>query len=315
MALLRNSALLLLLSAACLSVISFRLASAIPPTPLQIPRPFVVLHGVGDQCSNGGVESFVSFLRKSSGALGLCVEIGDGAADSWTMRLDKQADLFCETVKHIPALEDGFNLIGLSQGALIGRAYIQWCDGPPVYNLISLGGPHAGVASTPRCGRLSICRLIDNIIKLGVYTSFVQNHVAPTGYVRIPNDLTAYQKGCLFLPRLNNEFPSSRNSTYKERFSSINHLVLIMFTEDTVVVPRETAHFGFYADNSFDTLLAANETALYKEDWIGLRSLQEAGKVDFFRLPGDHLQISRNALEEKVLPYLLTSFEVNNFAE
>ena len=80
-------------------------------------------------------------------------EIGNGAEDSWNLRLDWQAEEVCRQVKQIPLFADGFNLVGLSQGALIGRAYIQWCDGgPAVHNLISLGGPHAGVASTPRCG-------------------------------------------------------------------------------------------------------------------------------------------------------------------
>ncbi len=41
-------------------------------------------------------------------------------------------------------------------------------------------------------------------------------------------DLDAYYKGCLFLPKLNNEIASNRNATYKDRLSSLNHLVLIM---------------------------------------------------------------------------------------
>jgi palmitoyl-protein thioesterase len=37
-----------------------------------------------------------------------------------------------------------------------------------------------------------------------------------------------YLKGCRFLPKLNNEIPGERNATYKERFSSLENLVLIM---------------------------------------------------------------------------------------
>jgi Palmitoyl protein thioesterase len=37
-----------------------------------------------------------------------------------------------------------------------------------------------------------------------------------------------YLKGCRFLPKLNNEKAEERNSTYKERFSSLQNLVLIM---------------------------------------------------------------------------------------
>ncbi|KAL2984898.1 hypothetical protein AAZX31_12G116900 [Glycine max] len=41
-------------------------------------------------------------------------------------------------------LGQGYNIVGLSQGNLIGRGIIEFCDGaPPVKNFISLGGPHA----------------------------------------------------------------------------------------------------------------------------------------------------------------------------
>jgi len=44
----------------------------------------------------------------------------------------------------------------------------------------------------------------------------------------ILQDMEDYLKGCRFLPKLNNEIPSERNATYKERFSSLENLVLIM---------------------------------------------------------------------------------------
>ena len=40
-------------------------------------------------------------------------------------------------------------------------------------------------------------------------------------------DLAAYYKGSLFLPRLNNEIASNRNATYKSRLQRLNHLVLV----------------------------------------------------------------------------------------
>lgn len=41
-------------------------------------------------------------------------------------------------------------------------------------------------------------------------------------------DMADYLKSCRFLPKLNNEIPDGRNATYKERFSSLENLVLIM---------------------------------------------------------------------------------------
>lgn len=40
--------------------------------------------------------------------------------------------------------------------------------------------------------------------------------------------MSKYLSKCKFLPKLNNEHPDKRNSTYKERFSSLQNLVLIM---------------------------------------------------------------------------------------
>ncbi|KAG0627682.1 hypothetical protein M758_2G220300 [Ceratodon purpureus] len=204
-------------------------------------------------------------------------EIGNGASDSFFMRLDKQADLVCDQVKSIQGLKDGYNIVGLSQGNVVARAVIEFCNGgPPVHNFVSLGGPHAGTASIPGCTLMSLCKLANALIRLGVYSPFVQNHLAPSGYVKIPTDLDAYYKGSLFLPKLNNEIAIYRNETYKKRLESLNHLVLIM-------------------------------TDLYKEDWIGLRALDEGGRVTYIAFPGDHLSINDLEVRDFIIPYLKSS--------
>ena len=89
-----------------------------------------------------------------------------------------------------------------------------------------------------------------------------QDHLAPSGYLKLPNVSTIpiasfvffiwssrpqkrslnwlvrvsfyfqaipkYLEKCKFLPKLNNERPQAKNPTYKERFSSLQNLVLIM---------------------------------------------------------------------------------------
>ncbi|XP_047340857.1 palmitoyl-protein thioesterase 1-like [Impatiens glandulifera] len=267
--------------------------------------PFVVFHGIGDKCTNSGLKSFTNLLSKWSGSKGHCIEIGNGAGDSWFMPFTKQTEIACEQVKNISALSHGYNIVGFSQGNILGRAVIEFCEGAPkVNNFVSLGGPHAGIASIPFCGSGGFCILVDYLIKLGVYSKYVQEHLAPAGYIKIPTGINQYMKGCKFLPQLNNEYKDHKNAVYTKRFASLQNLVLIMFEDDKVLVPKETSWFGYFSDGSRDKVLPAQETTLYQEDWIGLRSLDEAGRVQYINVSGGHLEISNIDIKKYIVPYL-----------
>ena len=60
---------------------------------------------------------------------------------------------------------------------------------------------------------------------------------------------------------------------------------------DTQVYPKESAHFGFFAPNTYSVVLPVNMTRLYRRDTIGLRASMDAGKVEFHTFPGEHTDV------------------------
>jgi len=46
------------------------------------------------------------------------------------------------------------------------------------------------------------------------------------------------------------------------------------------------------------------QTKLYIEDWIGLKTLDDAGRVQFISVSGNHLRISHDDMKKYIVPYL-----------
>ena len=54
-----------------------------------------------------------------------------------------------------------------------------------------------------------------------------------------------------------------KNETYKVNLNQLENLVLVMFSNDTMVVPRESSHFGFYAAGQDKIVVPLQQTEIY----------------------------------------------------
>lgn len=76
-----------------------------------------------------------------------------------------------------------------------------------------------------------------------------------------------------------------------------------MFTEDTMIHPKETAHFQSPSPAG-NSVLTWDQMDFYNKDYIGLKALNEAGKVTLDAWVGDHLQFSNDQITNIVVPFL-----------
>jgi hypothetical protein len=64
-------------------------------------------------------------------------------------------------------------------------------------------------------------------------------------------------------------------------------------------------YYGLFAKTNKEAyLIMSMQTKLYLEDWIGLKTLEEAGRIKFVSVPGGHLGISKGDMKKYIVPYL-----------
>lgn len=61
---------------------------------------------------------------------------------------------------------------------------------------------------------------------------------------------------------------------------------------------------GFYAPGQDDVVESLQESALYKEDRLGLKAMDENNQLVFLETDGEHLQFSTEWFNANILQYL-----------
>ncbi|EUB63885.1 Palmitoyl-protein thioesterase [Echinococcus granulosus] len=262
------------------------------------PLGVVVWHGMGDSGFGGGVKHLRQMIMDEiPGTYVLDVEIGSSSffdrLNSFFMPVNKQLNIVCDNIHSNPHLSRGFHLIGFSQGGLFVRALAQRCPPAVLGSVISIGGPQQGVFGMPFCPNATsppLCSFLRNMLSKAAYTDFVQSHFVQAQYWHDPFNEALYSERSQFLAEINQE--KVQNRTYKDNLLKAANLVLVRFMHDTTVIPGASEWFGFYRSDKAGDVYDIKESKQYKTDSLGLKTLDEQGRLHLIPLPGYHLQFS-----------------------
>lgn len=292
----------------------------------QAILPIVVYPGLNGTCNTASTKALIDQLYSVFPSVHVhCIRPSSSPLEGFYSVFSNASDQMayvCQTLRHDPRLQGGFNAIGLSQGGLMMRGYVEMCNNPPVRNLITLGAPHGGVNVIPGCNasymqslvrrieeRIStlgflpnrlLCRVLRSTVHSAIYTEVLQQLFMPAQYFRDPKRLQDYREANTFLARINNEF-SPRNATYRRNMQSLRHLVLYRYDRDQLVQPDYSPWFAYSkvkGDFNITTVPA------YKGDWIGLRKLYQSGRLRLITIKGDHPNIPADLVRTSLSPFL-----------
>ena len=237
-------------------------------------KPVVILHGL--ESSSEKMIPLCDWINDTFSRKVINIEIGNGEKTSLYTPLPDQLPELCNTIYKTKELEKGFDFIGISQGGLLARGYVEQCNDYPVHNLITLVSPHGGAY------------MRDSIDNKFMYTNFSQNHISFAGYWRNPNMLDIYLKKSVYLPYINNEKEHSQRDKYKNNIINLSNFVMIWSPNDEVVYPAESGRFSFLDKNM--NIIPIKETELYKKDTLGLKYLNDNERLHIYETNCSHVE-------------------------
>ncbi|CAH1645147.1 unnamed protein product [Spodoptera littoralis] len=269
--------------------------------PILSYKPVVLIHGV----MTGSASMELIKLRIEEQHPGTIVynvnrfESWSSLETMWHQVLEIGMDIANISSRH----PDGINLIGYSQGGLIARGIVETFPNVSVSTFISLSSPQAG-----QYGAGFLHLVFPGLVKDTVYELFysrVGQHTSVGNYWNDPYHQSLYESYSVYLPYINNHLPSAKSADFKKNLLRLKRLVLIGGPDDNVITPWQSSQFGYYDAN--ETIIEMKAQDIYVEDKIGLRTLDETGRLHVVTVPGvNHFNwhMNMSIVDDFLLPYL-----------
>ena len=336
----RRKATMLFIPSALLLTFALLFSKALcAPAPL----PLIIWHGLGDNYASAGMSSIADLANQTHpGTYVYNIRLADSSSvdqrASFYGNVSAQVAQVCDALAAHPVLSraPAVNALGFSQGGQFLRGLVQRCSGsnvPRVRRLVTFGSQHNGIVDYRACGRTDwVCRGAVALLKSNTWSDFVQDSVVPAQYYRpwsvaesgigggeradfgrAPPD-AAYLDHSSYLADLNNE-RADKNPKYAARIAALDKFVMVVFDNDTTVLPKESGWFAdvvvngsssasfspsafALSDDTGEQLITVplRQRRLYTEDWLGLRLLDDKGGLEMRSVPGEHMQLSDKEL-------------------
>ncbi|GAB7349075.1 hypothetical protein MBLNU459_g8034t1 [Dothideomycetes sp. NU459] len=295
---------------ALLAIAPFALALPAASPPSTSPLPLIIWHGLGDRYDADGLAS-VSDLAQSvhAGTHVYTIRLSDdGSADSRATffgNLTTQLDTVCTTLSNDSALSSNrtrIDALGFSQGGQFLRGLVERCPGIRVRSLVTFGSQHNGIAKFQECGTWDLlCKGAIAAVRGNAWSDFVQGSIVPPQYYREVDDATGeasekYLNGSNFLADVNNE-REHKNHDYKARLAALDRFAMYVFEDDKTVIPKESGWFA-HVNTTSGNVTYLRDREIYRQDWLGLKELDEKDALVFRTAPGEHMRLTDKVLRE-----------------
>jgi palmitoyl-protein thioesterase len=272
------------------------------------------MHGFSFTSNSGtahdwdAVKGWVSQYHPGTAFYALATFEGITSSRPMTEQMLAIQALIEKIVSSNPGFENGYHLLGHSQGGLMMRVMTESINNHSIDTLISLAGVQNGIY-----GLAMLANKFGNLTDVAAtklfYTKILQDEFSGANYWHSPlNGQLPYQTHCAFLPYVNNVVQSSNSARHKTNFMRLRKAVFFSSPADGFVQPYESELFGFFATNSESQRIPMQQQDFYINDSFGLKSMMQAGKIILKSVDGiahaNWLRDKQNFVAN-VLPFLV----------